>query len=54
MLLYAYNLYKAIDKFLQVKVHWRSGTAWGFIPQGRGFISHPVDRTQYNEPVRGQ
>jgi hypothetical protein len=30
--------------------HWRSGTARGFLPQGCGFVSHPVDRLS-TEPV---
>jgi hypothetical protein len=33
-----------------VGYHWRSGTARGFLPQGSGFVSHPVDRLS-TEPV---
>ncbi len=47
---YSYNT--LLSLFLQQvygfsAFHWHSGMARGFIHQGHGFNSHPVDRTQY-------
>ena len=45
-----YSKEHQFEVHLSRRSHWRSGTARGFLPQGCGFVSHPVDRLS-TEPV---